>query len=144
MLVRMRETTADRVREDQAPYRTKAGNLFSHEDLDVYQTEMRLISWLDRMSSQFTCSSDLLSRLDKSTTSIVLNTVEGNGRFSGTDQAKFLGIAYRATVQSATLVDLTTVGSCPADPSPVEEGRDLLRRIAAMLRQLSKAVRDDI
>jgi four helix bundle protein len=85
-----------------------------------------------------------LSKLDKSTTSIVLNTVEGNGRFSGTDQAKFLGIAYRATVQSATLVDLTTVDSCPADPSPVEEGRDLLRRIAAMLRQLSKAVRDDI
>jgi hypothetical protein len=47
-------------------------------------------------------------------------------------------------VQSATLVDLTTADSCSADPSPVEEGRDLLRRIAAMLRQLSKAVRDDI
>ena len=103
-----------------------------------------LSSWLERMSSQCTCSSDLLSKLDKSTTSIVLNTVEGNGRFSGTDQAKFLGIAYRATVQSATLVDLTTADCCPADPSPVEEGRDLLRRIAAMLRQLSKAVRDDI
>ena len=54
------------------------------------------------------------------------------------------GMDYRATVQSATLVDLTTADSCPADPSPVEEGRDLLRRIAAMLRQLSKAVRDDI
>jgi four helix bundle protein len=106
---------------------------FGHERLKVYQKGM-----------QFTCSSDLLSKLDKSTTSIVLNTVEGNGRFSGTDQAKFLGIAYRATVQSATLVDLTTADSCPADPSPVEEGRDLLRRIAAMLRQLSKAVRDDI
>jgi four helix bundle protein len=144
MLVRMRETTADRVREDHATYRTKGGNLFSHEDLDVYQAEIRLISWLERMSSQFTCSSDLLSKLDKSTTSIVLNTVEGNGRFSGTDQAKFLGIAYRATVQSATLVDLTTADSCPTDPSLVEEGRDLLRRIASMLRQLSKAVRDDI
>ena len=42
------------------------------------------------------------------------------------------------------LVDLTTADSCPADPSSVEEGRDLLRRIAAMLRQLAKAVRDDI
>ena len=50
----------------------------------------------------------------------------------------------RATVQSATLVDLTTADSCPAVPSPVEEGRDLLRRIASMPRQLSKAVRDDI
>ncbi len=47
-------------------------------------------------------------------------------------------------IRAMTLVDLTTADSCPADPSPVEEGRDLLRRIAAMLRQLSKAVRDDI
>ena len=44
-------------------------------------------------------------------------------------------------MQSAALVDLTTADSCLTDPSPVEEGRDLLRRIAAMLRQLSKAVR---
>ena len=121
---------------------------FGHERLKVYQKGMQFASMrktlLERMSSQFTCSSDLLSKLDKSTTSIVLNTVEGNGRFSGKDQAKFLGIAYRATVQSATLVDLATTDSCPADPSPVEEGRDLIRRIAAMLRQLSKAVRDDI
>lgn len=144
MLVRMRETTADRVREDHAPYRTKGGNLFSHKDLDVYQTELRLISWVERMSSQLTCSSDLLSKLDKSTTSIVLNTVEGNGRFSGTDQVKFLGIAYRATVQSATLVDLTTTEFCLPDPSPLEEGRELLRQIAAMLRALSKAVGDGI
>ena len=144
MLIRMQETTAGRVREDHASYRTKRGNLFSHEDLDVYQTELRLISWLERLSSQFTCSSDLLSKLDKSTTSLVLNTVEGNGRFCGTDQAKFLGIAYRATVQSATLVNLATAESCSTDPTSMEEGGDLLRRIAAMLRQLSKAVRDDI
>ena len=51
---------------------------------------------------------------------------------------------YQKGMQFATRVDLTTANSCPADPSPVEEGRYLLRRIAAMLRQLSKAVRDDI
>lgn len=143
MLVRMRETTADLVREDHAPYCTKGGNLFSHEDLDVYQTELQFISWLERMSSQFRCSSDLFSKLDKSTTSMVLNTVEGNGRFSGADQIRFLGTAYKATVQSATLLDLTTAETCLAGPSPVEEGLDLLRRIAAMLRALSKAVGDD-
>ena len=144
MLVRMRQTTADRVREDHAPYRTKKGKLFSHEDLDVYQAELQLVSWLERVWLQLACSSDLLSKLDKSTTSIVLNTVEGNGRFAATDQVKFLGIAYKATVQSASLVDLATADGCSAAASLVEEGRDLLRRIAAMLRSLSKAVGDDM
>ncbi len=143
MLVRMRVTTADRVREEHALYRTKKGKLFSHEDLDVYQAELQLISWLENMSSQFACSSDLLSKLDKSTTSIVLNTAEGNGRFGGTDQVTFLGIAYKATVQSAALLDLATADGCSCTHSQVEEGRDLLRRIAAMLTSLSKAVGND-
>jgi len=142
ILVRMRETTANRVREDQALYRTKKGNLFSHEDLDVYQAELQLVSWLESVSSPLECSSDLLSKLDKSTTAIVLNTAEGNGRFTGTDQVKFLGVAYRATVQSASLVDLATASSS-ADPLRVDEGRELLRRIAAMLTSLAKAVGSD-
>ena len=142
ILVRMRETTADRVREDQALYRTKKGKLFSHEDLDVYQVELQLVSWLESVSSQFACSSDLLSKLDKSITAIVLNTAEGNGRFTGKDQVKFLGIAYKATVQSASLVDLATVHGS-ANSSRVDEGRELLRRIAAMLTSLAKAVGND-
>ena len=143
MLVRMRETTAGRVREEHAQYLTKKGKLFSHENLDVYQAELQLVSWLESVSSQFACSSDLLSKLDKSSTSIVLNTAEGNGRFTGTDQVKFLGIAFKATVQSASLLDLATADGCSCTQSQVEEGRDLLRRIAAMLTSLAKAVGDD-
>ena len=138
----MRETTADTVREDPALYRTKKGKLFGHEDLDVYQAELQLVSWVESVSSEFACSSDVLSKLDKSTTSIVLNTAEGNGRFTGTDQAQFVGIAYKATVQSASLVDLATASGSAA-PSQVEEGRELLRRIAAMLRSLAKAAGND-
>ncbi len=143
MLVSMRVTSADRVREDHAPYCTKKGNLFSHEDLDVYQAELQLVSGLESASSQFVCSSDLMSKLDKSTTSIVLNTAEGNGRFTGADQVKFLGIAYKATVHSASLVDLATADGSGALPLWAEEGRNLLRRIAAMLTSLSKSVADE-
>ncbi len=143
MLIRMREATADRVHEDHLEYQTKKGALFGHEGLDVYQAELQLISWLETISPQLTCSSDLLSKMDKSTTSIVLNTAEGNGRFSGTDQVKFLGIAYRATVQCASLVDLAIVDDDLVDIPLIEDGRILLRRIAAMLRSLSKAVSND-
>jgi four helix bundle protein len=136
ILISMRETTASRVREDHAQYRTNKGKLFSHEDLDIYQAALQLVSWLEGVSSEFACSADLLSKLDKATTSIVLNTAEGNGRFTGIDQAKFLSIAYKATVQSAALVDMATANGS-ASPSRVEDGRELMRRIAAMLTALA-------
>ncbi len=116
--------------------------LFGHEDLDVYQAALQLVAWLESMFTEFSCSADLLSKLDKSTTGIVLNIAEGNGRFSGTDQAKFLGIAYRSTVQSASLVDLATANNS-ADTSRVDIGRELFRRIAAMLTSLSKVAAHD-
>ena len=142
MLIAMRKTTANRVCEDRALYRTEKGRLFSHEDLDVYQTALRLTGWVERLFTAFSCSADLFSKLDTSTTAIVLNLAEGNGRFSGTDQAKFLGIAYKATVQSAALVDLATAKGS-AEPSQVEDGCEMLRCIAAMLTSLSKVASHD-
>jgi len=142
MLITMRKTAANRVREGHAAYRTKKGSLFDHEDLDVYQVALQLVAWLEPAQMMFSCSADLRSKLDKSTTAIVLNIAEGNGRFTGTDQAKFYGIAYKATIQSASLVDLATANGV-TDTSRVEEGRDLLRRIAAMLTALSKVAAHD-
>ena len=142
ILITMRKTTANRVCEDHVEYRTAKGRLFSHEDLDVYQTALRLTGWVEGLFPAFSCSADLLSKLDASTTAIVLNLAEGNGRFSGTDQAKFLRIAYKATVQSASLVDLATAKGS-VEPSQVELGREMLRGVAAMLTSLSKvACRD--
>lgn len=142
ILIAMRKTTANSVCEDHAMYRTEKGRLFSHEDLDVYQTALRLTGWVESLFTAFSCSADLLSKLDTSTTAIVLNLAEGNGRFSGTDHAKFLGIAYKATVQSASLVDLATAKGS-AEPSQVEDGREMLRCIAAMLTSLSKVASHD-
>ena len=95
ILVTMRKTTTNRVREEHATYRTKNGRLFSHEDLDVYEASLQLSAWVERMLAEFSCSADLLSKLDKETTAIPLNIAEGTGRFSGTDQAKFFGIEYK-------------------------------------------------
>ena len=139
MLIAMRRTAADRVCEDRASYRTKNGNLFDHEDLDVYRVTLKLIAWIDPLLTKFSCSTDLRSKLDKSTTSIVLNIAEGNGRFTGADQSKFYETAYKATIQSASLLDLAG-GSRLDVAASVEECRELLRRVAAMLTALSKAV----
>jgi len=141
ILVTMRKTTASRVREEHATYRTKQGRFFSHEDLEVYQASLKLSAWVERMLAEFTCSADLLYKLDKATTAVPLNIAEGTGRFSGTDQAKFFGIAYKAAIQSSALVDLAAV-STSADPPRVDEGREMLRHIAAMLTSLSKVASD--
>ena len=138
ILITMRKVAANRVCEDHAQYRTKRGNLFDHEDLDVYQVALQLIAWLDPMLTKFSCSADLRLKLDKSTTAIVLNIAEGNGRFTGADQSKFYETAYKATIQSASLIDLAGANGLE-EAAGVEEGRELLRRIAAMLTALSKA-----
>ena len=51
-------------------------------------------------------------------------------------------MAYKAAIQSSALVDLAAI-SATADPSRVDEGRGLLRRIAAMLTSLSKVASDE-
>lgn len=137
MLITMRKTAASRAREDHAGYRTRKGRLFDHEDLDVYQTALQVVVWLETFWPVASCSADLRTKLDKSTTSVVLNIAEGNGRFSGQNQATFYETAFKATIQSASLVDLATAGGV-ADVARVEAGRELLRRIAAMLTALSK------
>jgi hypothetical protein len=50
----------------------------------------------------------------------------------------FYETAYKATIQSASLLDLAGA-SRPDSAARVEEGRELLRRVAAMLTALSKA-----
>jgi four helix bundle protein len=142
MLNGMRRITANQVSENRAMYRTKKGNLFGHEDLNVYHTELHLVAWVEKVSTGFSSRADLVSRLDKTTTSIVLNTAEGNGRFTEADHAKFLNIAYKSTLQSLTLVDLVEISGF-AGPERLQEGRQLLREIAAMLTALVKVVRID-
>ena len=138
MLIAMRKTTEGRVQEDRAAYRSQEGWLFSHEELDVYRAALQFVTWLERASGRFSCSADLRSKLDCSSTAIVLNIAEGTGRFSGVDQARFFLVAYRAAAQSAALVDVAAAGGLCGSVR-VGEGRDILGRIAAMLASLARA-----
>ncbi len=135
ILLAMRKTAANRIFEDIAAYRTDKGRWFSHEDLDVYQASLQLVALLESMLMQFLCSADIRSKLDKFTTTIVLNIAEGSGRFTDTDQKSFYKIAYKATIQTAALVDMASTNG---DASCIEDGRKLIRRIAAMLTALSR------
>ncbi len=135
MLIAMHKTTSNRICEEQSEYSTTKDRQFSHEYLDVYQVALQLVAWFESLLTDLSCSTDLKSKLDKSTTSIVLNIAEGNGRFGTSDQMKFYKIAYKATIQSAALVDLSFAYS----NKDASVGLELMRRITAMLTALSKA-----
>jgi len=140
MLMAMKTTTANRVQEsDRVEYGKEEEKLFSHENLAVYQKALQFATWFESNSSDMTCSPNLLSKLDNSSTSIILNIAEGNGRFSGADHVKFLRIAFKATIQSASLLDLCGSRRLTND-DPMSEGLALLHHIAAMLTSLAKVV----
>ena len=140
MLIAMKTTTANRVQESESvEYGKDEAKLFSHENLTVYQEALQFANWFESISSNMTCSANLLSKLDKSSTSIILNIAEGNGRFSGADHVKFMRIAFKATIQSASLLDLCGSRRLTND-DPMSEGLALLHHIAAMLTSLAKVV----
>jgi hypothetical protein len=80
----------------------------------VYQAGLELVAWLETMWNVFSCSADLRTKLDKSTTAIVLNIAEGNGRFTGKDQVSFYSTAYKATLHSVSLVDVAGANFIPS------------------------------
>ena len=140
MLVAMKNVTSERVREDRdTADKTDDGRFFSHERLHVYQVSVSFTGWVETASRAFACSADLLAKLDKASTGIVLNIAEGNGRFSDCDHARFLGIAHKAAVQSSALLDLATLRSAHARER-AQQGQELLERVVAMLVALARKV----
>ena len=118
---------------------------FGHERLKVYQKGMQFASIRKTLLDDLPRRVAACDHLDRGAESILLNIAHASSSWAPKERIVYLGNASGSALEcAACLVDLATVDCCPADPSPEDEGRDLLRRIAAMLRQLSKAVRDDI
>ena len=66
---------------------------FDHEKLDVYQLELKFLSWVTQfladLSSRSPGARELREQLDRASLSALLNTAEGNGRRQGRQRAKF-------------------------------------------------------
>lgn len=144
MQVELRKTwSPDTVREDHADYladgvERKAPQLFHHETLDVYRVSLDLISWFSAVNESGLLVKPSFRRLDALGTSIVLNVAEGNGRFSPKDQSRFSKIAHQAAIKMAAHLDICKETG-RLEPENVDEGKDLLLRIAKMTLAMSGA-----
>jgi len=88
MTIGLRKSRSSYVKEEREEYIARENDeiYFAHEGLDVYQVALKLIVWLDGFLGVTELGVSYATRLDKWTTSVVLNIAEGNGRFSEADQ----------------------------------------------------------
>jgi len=140
MLINWEKSTGDRLNEERAEYTANEAFFFDHETLDVYRVALEFNGWIEREHDSFGCSGDLLAKVDKSATSMVLNIAEGNGRFSMDERKKFLGIARKANMQAASLLDIAATSQSAAIGS-TNIGRQLLVRVSFMLNALEKSLK---
>jgi len=100
------------------------------------------VKWTDLLCRQGELSARENKKLDASSTSLVLNIAEGNGKFSRKDRTKFIDIANTAGMQCALLLDLLMVRSRETAQN-LTEGKNMLDRICSMLMGWRRGLEED-
>jgi four helix bundle protein len=105
---------------------------FDHEKLDVYREAIAFCGWAGEFLNLIAAKAAAKDQLDRASTSIPLNIAEGNGKFSGKDRARFLGIARGSALECAACLDVLVVRKL-ATPEQIETAKENLARIVQML-----------
>jgi len=135
MLISMWHVAENRLQEDTAEYIVTDRKVsFDHERLDAYNAPLAFIAWMTEADPDPTCSSDLLTKMDKASTSVVLNIAAGNGRTSNADKIKFFKTASKANTQTSALLDIAY-----RNTKEIEQGRALLTKAGKCITGLIKS-----
>ena len=83
---------------------------FDHENLEVYQLELRFIEWVTPVIKKAKeqggpTATEATNQLDRASLSFLLNTAEGNGRRRSQQRAKFFDDARGSATESAACLD---------------------------------------
>lgn len=105
---------------------------FGHESLDVCRAGIRLVGWMHTVLESGGITSPYAARLDKTSTAIVLNIAEGDGRFACLDHRRFIDIAHTAAVKTVTCLDIVVARDL-LEKETAAAGKQLLKRIIPML-----------
>jgi four helix bundle protein len=114
--------------------------MFDHEKLDVYQLELKFLTWVTQFLVDIAGPSEtqkrvLITQLDRASLSALLNTAEGNGRRQGRQRARFFDDARGSAIECAACLD-ASVAKGLADLERIQPGKEMLVRIVAMLTKL--------
>jgi len=106
---------------------------FGHERLMAYRTALDFVGWFHQLPRGRELSYRLDRQVDKTSTSMVLNIAEGNGRRGLEDRRRFLKVAEASAVKAATYLDLCQHKD-GMDRTQARAGLERLEQVAKLLR----------
>lgn len=105
---------------------------FDHDKLEAYQQSLAFIRWVSPLIDRIPAKLSVCDQLDRASTSVPLNIAEGNGKFTSPDRCRYLDSARGSALECAACLDVL-VAKGRATEAEVESGKQLLRRIVALL-----------
>ena len=111
---------------------------FDHEKLQAYQESISFVAWLADLIENGPRLGEVKDQLDRASSSISLNTAEGNGKYSPDDRCRFFDIAHASALECAAAFDVL-VARRKVDSSQIRSGKMMLQRIVRMLIGLKRA-----
>ena len=138
---RTRNVSSNEDEEDDGECEIDVRTYFDHEKLDVYQLELRFITWVTAFLAKIkqrprnARTAEVVDQLDRASLSALLNTAEGNGRRQRRTRAKFFDDARGSATECAACLD-ALVAKAVCNSEDIDEGKQLLLRIASILTKL--------
>jgi len=109
---------------------------FDHEKLDVYRVAIDYVVLANDLCASITGRAALRDQLQRASTSITLNIAEGAGEFAKAEKRRFYRIARRSATECAAVLDVLRCCHLVDDDAKLQQPRQLLLRIVAMLTRL--------
>ncbi|PYV82811.1 MAG: four helix bundle protein [Acidobacteria bacterium] len=108
--------------------------------MDVYQLELRFITWVTGLLQELSQlpgakTREVHDHLDRASLSALFNTAEGNGKRQRPIRAKFFDDARGSAKECAACLDALVAKGTITDER-IREGKTLLLRIVSMLTKL--------
>jgi len=119
--------------------------MFDHEKLDVYQLELKFLTWVTQFlvnlaSLSVTQTRELREQLDRASLSTLLNTAEGNGKRQGRQRARYFDDARGSAIECAACLD-ASVAKAFSSLEEIQPGKEMLLRVVSNAFQISGAIR---
>ena len=116
---------------------------FDHEKLHVYQQAVAFVAWSHDLLQRCKGRSAAKAHLDDASTSVVLNTAEGNGKYSRRDRRHYFEIARSSALECAGCLDCF-VAKRMLTREDITPGKQKLRSIVNMLTGLMGSASDRV
>jgi four helix bundle protein len=119
-------------------------DLFGFEKLEIWQLSMHLSIEINRLSKTFPIDErfDLISQINRSSSSVPSNIAEGTSRFGSKDKARFIQYAFSSNMETMNhLIKSQRLGYI--NEEVLEDYRSKIREISNKINAYHKSIFND-